>query len=128
MADKYNLGTVGSGIVVTELWSGSVGNIKGEIDKAKITLNDDLTNYKFLIFDFYCSLGGTNSIRYYSRVISVQQFTNLFNDANVYDTHINFNMGYSNLNDYFDIYQDSTTKVLNVSSRYTQCLRIVGIN
>ena len=40
--DKYNLGTVG-GMAVTELWSGSVGNLTGRVDKAKITLNDEYT-------------------------------------------------------------------------------------
>ena len=127
MADKYNLGTVG-GITVTELFSGSVGNITGA-GAAKITLNDDLTNYKFLIFDMYCSFstGGANR-RYYSRVISVQQFINLINKGNA-STTISITWGYSNLNDYFDIKHDSTTtKVLNFSSNFTQCLRIVGIN
>lgn len=122
--DKYNLGTV-SGITVTELWSGSVGDITGIVDKAKITLNDDLTNYKFLVFDFYCGFdGGT---RYYSRVISVQQFTNLFNDTDA-NTRITFCWGYGDFTDCFDIYKDSTTKVLHTVSGFTQCIRIVGIN
>ena len=123
--DKYNLGTVG-GITVTELWSGSVGNLTGVVDKAKITLNDDFTNYKFLIFDFHCGLNG--GTRYYSRVISVQQIINLFNDADN-STTISFCWGYGNTTDYFDIrHKDSTTKVLNTNSNSTQCIRIFGIN
>ena len=124
--DKYNLGTVG-GITVTELWSGSVGDITGIVDKAKITLNDDFTNYKFLIFDFYCGFSGGAAKRYYSRVISVQQFTNLFNNTDA-TTRITFTWGYGNSTDCFDIYQDSTTKVLNTVSNCTQCIRILGIN
>ena len=121
--DKYNLGTVG-GITVTELWSGLVGNLTS-IVTGKITLNDDITNYKFLVFDFHCGFGG--GTRYYSRVISVQQFTNLFKETNANST-ISFCWGYSNTSDYFDIAKDSTTKVLNTNSNLTQCIRILGIN
>lgn len=126
MADKYNLGTVGSGIVVTELWSGLVGNLASSVVD-KITLNDNITNYKFLIFDFCCSYNGGSGKRYYSRVVSVQQFTNLFNDAGA-DSHISFTWGYGTITDFFDIHQDSTTKVLNYSCNFTQCTRILGIN
>ena len=127
MADKYNLGTVG-GMAVTELWSGSVGNLIGSNIGTKITLNDDITNYKFLIFDF-CSVysADVSAKRYYSRVISVQQFTNVFNDANA-NTAVSFNWGYGSATEYFDIQKNSTTKVLNFNSSYTQCLRILGIN
>ena len=130
MADKYNLGNVG-GMAVTELWSGSVGSLTGVVDKAKITLNDEFTNYKFLVFDFQCSYNGNaSSKKYYSKVISVQQFINLFNNEDATTKSISFNWGYSNLADYFEIYKDSTstTKVLNTVSNYTQCTRIVGIN
>ena len=124
--DKYNLGTVG-GINVTELFSGSVGSLAGNF-AGKITLNDDITNYKFLIFDLYCYADGGAGKIYYSRVISVQQFTNLFNNADN-TPHISFCWGYSSYNDFFEIVKnDTTTKVLNITSRYTQCLRIVGIN
>ena len=121
---KYNLGTIG-GMTVTELWSGSVGNLAGIVNNVKITLNDDFTNYKFLVFDFNRGFNGGS--RYYSRVISVQQFTNLFNNTDTIAC-INFNWGYGSDTDYFDIYQDSTTRVLNISSNSTQCTRIVGIN
>ena len=125
MADKYNLGTVGGGMIIKELFSGSVGSLTG-VNNAKITLNDDFTNYKFLIFDFHCGLNG--GTRYYSRVISVQQIINLFNDADN-STTISFCWGYGNTTDYFDIrHQYSTTKVLNTNSNSTQCIRIVGIN
>ena len=121
---KYNLGTVG-GIAVTELWSGSVGSLADRVDNVKITLNDDLTNYKFLVFDFHCEY--YSSRKYYSRVISVQQFTNLFNNTNASE-QISFAWGYNNANDYFEIAKDSTTKVLNIVSNCTECIRIVGIN
>ena len=122
--DKYNLGTVG-GMAVTEIFRGSVGSLTGSII-SKITLNDDITNYNFLVFDFHCGYG--RGSRYYSRVISVQQFINLFNDADI-NTTISFCWGYSTTNDYFDIqYKDSTTNVLNTASNYTQCIRILGIN
>ena len=123
---KYNLGTVG-GMAVTELWSGSVGHLTGSaVLEAKITLNDDLTNYKFLIFDFYCSYNGNDPKVYYSRVIPVQQFINLFNNAAT--ALIAFTWGFGNLNDAFYIRKDSTTNVLNTDSQYTQCLRVVGIS
>ena len=123
---KYNLGTVG-GIAVTELWSGSVGNLTSQATY-KITLNDDLTNYKFLIFDFWCTVNGDMSTRRcFSRFVSVQQFINLFNSA-VASTTLVFCWGLNNINDFFVINKDSTTKVLNAMSMYTQCLRIVGIN
>ena len=123
---KYNLGTVG-GMAVTELWSGSVGNLASE-GTGKITLNDDLTNYKFLIFDLYCtSAGDISTRRYYdSKVVSVQHLINEFNEA-VADTNMVFCWGHSN-DDIFAITKDSTTKVLNFKSRYTHCTRIVGIN
>ena len=124
--DKYNLGTVGSGIVVTELFSGSVGNVKGS-GADRITLNDNITNYKFLVFDFYVGFNGGEGTRYYSKVISVQQFINLFNNPKS-DTNISFCWGYSNVDDYFDILQGSTTMVLKIIFNRTQCLRIVGIN
>ena len=125
--DKWNktADKVG-GIDVTELWSGSVGNLTGVVDKTKITLNDDLTNYKFLVFDLYCGTNRGETKRYYSRIISVQQFTNLFNKDS--SSRISFTYGYGNFTDCFDIYYDSTTKVLNTVSNSTQCLRIVGIN
>ena len=127
MADKYNLGTVGGGMIIKELFSGSVGSLTSA-GAGKITLNDNITNYKFLIFDFYCSDGGMGK-RYYSRFISVQQFTNFFNSADTASTTMSFNWGYGNLTDYFDIlYNGTTTKVLNIIYNYTQCLRILGIN
>ena len=127
MADKYNLGTVG-GIAVTELWSGSAGNITGD-GECRITLNDNITNYKFLIFDFYCTANGNIAKRYYSKFISVQQFTNFFNNADPANTTISFTWGYSGYTDYFDILRDgTTTNVLSIFYNYTQCLRIVGIN
>ena len=123
---KYNLGTVG-GMAVTELWSGSAGNITSS-GADKITLNDNITNYKFLIFDFYCSANGSTAQRYYSKFISVQQFTDFFNNTNT-DTNISFVWGYDSCTDYFDIIKNgTTTKVLNFICNYTQCLRIVGIN
>ena len=124
---KYNLGTVG-GISATELFSGSVGNITGN-NTSKITLNDDITNYKFLVFDFYCGFSnGNTSKRYYSRIISAKQFTNLFNNANT-SVNISFCWGYSDYTDYFDIIKDgTTTNVLSTRSNFTQCIRIVGIN
>ena len=123
---KYNLGTVG-GMAVTELWSGSAGSLVGEDIGITVTLNDDITNYKFLIFDFYCALGGNNSIRYYSRVIPVQQFINLINGTNT-NTLVSFCWGYSNVDDYFEFNKVSTTRVLNASCRYSRCTRILGIN
>ena len=67
--DKWNktADKVG-GMAVTELWSGSVGNLTSVLDKAKITLNDDFTNYKFLVFDFCCGANNGTGKRYYSRV------------------------------------------------------------
>ena len=47
--DKYNLGTVGSGIDVKELWSGKAGNVDSANDSGTITLSDNLSNYKFLV-------------------------------------------------------------------------------
>ena len=123
---KYNLGTVG-GMAVKELFSGSVGSLTNE-SKDKITLNDDLTNYKFLVFDFCCSNeGNASSLIYYSRVLSVQQFINLFNNTHT-NTVLSLCWGYGNANDYFEFNKPSTTKVLDVSYKYTQCTRIVGIN
>ena len=124
---KYNLGNVG-GMAVTELWSGSVGNVTGG-GAGEIILNDNITNYKFLIFDFYCTADGSIAKRYYSKFISVQQFTNFFNNADATNTTISFTWGYSGYTDYFDIRRNgTTTKVLNFIYNYTQCLRIVGIN
>ena len=125
--DKYNLGTVGSGIVVTELWSGSVGSLTGMLVGTKITLNDDFTNYKFLVFDFCSGSDNGATKRCHSKVISVHQFINLFNNADT-DTAISFCWGYNNSPDFFDISKNSTTKVLNTDSQYTQCTRILGIN
>ena len=123
---KYNLGTVG-GMAVTELWSGSVGSFATAVLGSKITLNDEFTNYKFLAFDFCCSFNGREPKRYHSEFISVQQFTNLFNNADA-TTNITFTWGFGSYNDCFEILKDSTTKVLNTNSQYTQCTRIVGIN
>ena len=121
---KYNLGTVG-GMAVTELFSGSVGSISA-VNNIKITLNDDLTNYKFLVFDLNC-VRNASSNRYYSRIVSVQQFINLINSTDT-DTLVSLCWGYSNCDDYFEFNKVSTTRVLNTSCRYSICTRILGIN
>lgn len=125
MADKYNLGTVG-GIAVTELWSGIEGGL-GTISKSgSITLNDDITNYKFLVFDLKIAHGTTNS-RYITKLISVEQIKNLIND-NISSVDISFVWGYSSNTDFFDIRCGTTTKILQYTANNSQCIRIVGIN
>ena len=113
---KYNLGTVG-GMAVTELWSGTTGATGG------ITLNDDITNYKFLVFDFK-TLNGADNI-YFTKLISAEQMKKLINNNNVF---ISFVWGYSSNNDYFNLVYGTTTKILHYSASITQCTRIVGIN
>ena len=123
---KYNLGTVG-GMAVTELWSGTTGSLISAVSGVKIALNDEFTNYKFLVFDLCTGYDNGTLKRYYSKVISVQQIINLINNADA-NEHITFTWGFGSYNDCFEILQDSTTKVLNTNSQYTQCTRIVGLN
>ena len=124
MADKYNLGTV-SGITVTELWSGIEGDLTAS-KSGSITLNDDITNYKFLVFDLKIAYSTTAS-RYVTRLISVEQIKNLIND-NTNNISISFVWGYSNTTDYFNIIYGTTTKILKYADSKSQCIRIVGIN
>ena len=123
---KYNLGAIQQGIAVTELWSGSVGGTN-ETTNIKIPLNDDLANYKFLVFDFIYNKAINTYMYYYSEIISVQQFIKLFNTTYA-NAAISFCWGYSNVDDYFELNKVSTTKVLNASCKYTRCTRILGIN
>ena len=125
MADKYNLGNIDS-IIETELFSGTAGNIEGT-DTGTITLNDNLSNYKFLIFNFKVKLVKLNSYYYISKIISSQQFLNLIAD-NDPNTMIDFCWCYTSENDYFDILNTTTLTSLDYRSGYSQCIKIVGIN
>ena len=123
--DKYNLGTVSS-VIETELWSGIAGNVEGT-DTGTITLNDKLSNYKFLIFNFKVKLVTLKSYYYISKIISSQQFLNLIAD-NDPKTMIDFCWCYTSENDYFDILNTTTLTSLDYRSGYSQCIKIVGIN
>ena len=123
--DKYNLGTVSS-VIETELWSGIAGNVEGT-DTGTITLNDKLSNYKFLIFNFKVKLITLKSYYYISKIISSQQFLNLIAD-NDPKTMIDFCWCYTSENDYFDILNTTTLTSLDYRSGYSQCIKIVGIN
>ena len=123
--DKYNLGTVSS-VIETELWSGTAGNVEGT-DTGTITLSDNLSNYKFLIFNFKVKLIKLNSYYYISKIISSQQFLNLIAD-NDPNTMIDFCWCYTSENDYFDILNTTTLTSLDYRSGYSQCIKIVRIN
>ena len=123
--DKYNLGTVGGGMIITELFSGIEGSLNGP-KQGSITLNDDITNYKFLVFDLKIA-HDVNAIRYITRLVSVEQIKNLIND-NTNNVAVSFVWGYSNNTDYFNIIYGTTTKILQCVANKSQCLKIVGIN
>ena len=125
--DKYNLGTVG-GMAVTELWSGIAGNLEiVGVSTGTITLSDNLSNYKFLVFDFKVYLKVDGNYFYISKIISSQQFLNLIAD-NKPNTMVDFCWGYARENDYFNIHNTSTLTSLDYECESIQCLRIVGIN
>ena len=128
--DKYNLGKVG-GMTMTELFSGTAGNPDNISNSGTITLNDKLSNYKFLVFDFKVKLFLNNKYYYISKIILSDQIVNLVNLKEP-NTLVDFCWHYSNVykneNDYFDIFNTSTLTSLDYDSRRSQCIRIVGIN
>ena len=128
--DKYNLGKV-DGMTMTELFNGTAGNPDNISNSGTITLNDKISNYKFLVFDFKVKLYTINRYYYISKIILSEQFLNLIADNNP-QTMIDFCWHYTNVykneNDFFDISSTSTLTSLNYSSRRSQCIRILGIN
>ena len=129
MADKYNLGNINS-IIETELFSGIAGNVEGT-NTGTITLNDKLSNYKFLVFDFKVKLVKLNNYYYISKIILSDQIVNLVNlkePNTMIDFCWHFSNVYQNENDYFDIFNTSTLTSLDYRSNRSQCIRIVGIN
>ena len=122
---KYNLGNVG-GMAVTELWSGSAGNFSGSTTGVTLTLNDDITNYKFLVFCFKVANNVTDIIQV-TKLISVEQIKNLIND-NKGNVYVSFVWGYSSNDDYFNLVHGTTAKILHCDANKPLCTRIVGIN
>lgn len=123
---KYNLGPVG-GMAVTELWSGTSGQLVGKDNDITVTLNDDITNYKLLVFDFKVSHNSGKSFIYNSKIITPSQIINLINDNNI-NTWVTFCWGYGDTTDYYELHAGGTTRTLKAISNNTVCLRIVGIN
>ena len=121
--DKYNLGIVG-GITVTELFSGSEGNVSGSFS-GTLTLNDDISNYKFLVFDLMTDFN--NSMRCFSRIISCPHYLERIGNSSIKWSFF-LCMGYSSSNDYFNITSISTLKTINFTGSNSKCVRILGIN
>lgn len=123
---KYNLGTV-SGITVTELWSGASGKTVGRSEGLIVALNDDFTNYKFLVFEFKVSYNSGNSSTYTSKIITPSQIINVINDNKV-SIGLDFCWGYNGSGDFYELKAESTTRTLKAISNNSQCIRILGIN
>ena len=123
---KYNLGAVG-GITVTELWSGISGQAVGAGGEVTIELNDDITNYKLLVFEFKVSYSNGTNFTYYDAITTSSRFINLINGGSN-NTFLDFCWGYGTENNYYEIKPWSTTKTLKATDRNSQCMRILGIN
>ena len=123
--DKYNLGTV-VGMTVTELFSGSEGNMSGS-GVGTITLNDDVSNYNFLVFDLI--VGFNDTIRYFSKIISCPHFLE-FLDSNNNNKKASFGFiwGYPPSTDFFNLLYTSTLKTIDFNCLNSKCVRILGIN
>ena len=115
--DKYNLGTIQTGITKTELWNGTL-NTAG----TTITLNDSVKNYKFIYLYFYTySSTNHNSITMVIDTddINISDAENAFlssiSKGNIKYFGFNFTNGYNKLTAY------------NIYGTF-ELRRIVGIN